>query len=146
MMRAGAISTSQRQSRTAYIGSMHLHLPLKIAKAWHQQARYCYLSFSTFQVCYLLKSSSTSEPLTLIYTVGHSETYAGPSRTKDRGCSHRVWFCSMITHVHVSRVMHAELAVFKWEQLDHPPCSPDMSPCDFQVFGPLKKTSEREVL
>ena len=31
------------------------------------------------------------------------------------------------------------MAKFKWEQLDHAPYSPDMSPCDFYVFGPLKK-------
>ena len=40
---------------------------------------------------------------------------------------------------HVSRVTHAELAKFKWELLDHPTCSLDMSPCDFYVFGPLRK-------
>ncbi|GFW70551.1 mariner Mos1 transposase [Trichonephila clavipes] len=28
---------------------------------------------------------------------------------------------------------------FKWETLDHPPYSPDMLPCAFHVFGPLKK-------
>ena len=28
--------------------------------------------------------------------------------------------------------------MFKWEQLDHLPNSPDMSPCDFHVFGLLK--------
>ncbi|GFW23868.1 histone-lysine N-methyltransferase SETMAR [Trichonephila clavipes] len=32
-----------------------------------------------------------------------------------------------------------ELDKFKWETLDHPPYSPDMSPCDFHVFDPLKK-------
>ena len=30
-------------------------------------------------------------------------------------------------------------AKFKWEQLEHPPYSRDMSPCDFHVFGFLKK-------
>ncbi|XP_037564471.1 histone-lysine N-methyltransferase SETMAR-like [Dermacentor silvarum] len=39
----------------------------------------------------------------------------------------------------VSRVTHAELAKFKWKQLEHPPYSPDMSPCNFCVVGPLKK-------
>ena len=38
------------------------------------------------------------------------------------------------------------LAKFKWEQFEHPPYSPDMSPCDFHLFGPLKKTSQREAL
>ncbi|GFY27506.1 histone-lysine N-methyltransferase SETMAR [Trichonephila clavipes] len=35
---------------------------------------------------------------------------------------------------HSSKFTHAELAKFKWEQLDTPPCSPDMSPCDFHLF------------
>ncbi|GFU17889.1 histone-lysine N-methyltransferase SETMAR [Trichonephila clavipes] len=39
---------------------------------------------------------------------------------------------------HVSRGTQMELD-FKWETLDHPPYSPDMMPCDFHVFGPLKK-------
>ncbi|GFV14565.1 histone-lysine N-methyltransferase SETMAR [Trichonephila clavipes] len=40
---------------------------------------------------------------------------------------------------HVSRVTQMELDKFKWETLDHPPYSPDMSPCDFHVFDLLKK-------
>ncbi|GFW15320.1 mariner Mos1 transposase [Trichonephila clavipes] len=40
---------------------------------------------------------------------------------------------------HVSRVTQVELDKFKWETLDHPPYSPDMSPSDFHVLGPLKK-------
>ncbi|GFX72220.1 histone-lysine N-methyltransferase SETMAR [Trichonephila clavipes] len=40
---------------------------------------------------------------------------------------------------HISRVTQMELDKFKWETLDHPPYSSDMSPCDFPVFGPLKK-------
>ncbi|GFW52020.1 histone-lysine N-methyltransferase SETMAR [Trichonephila clavipes] len=40
---------------------------------------------------------------------------------------------------HVSRVTQMELDKFKWETLDHPPYSPDMSPCDFHVLDPLKK-------
>ncbi|GFY77193.1 mariner Mos1 transposase [Trichonephila inaurata madagascariensis] len=40
---------------------------------------------------------------------------------------------------HVSRVTQMELDKFKWETLDHPPYSPDMSPCDSHVFGPQKK-------
>lgn len=49
-------------------------------------------------------------------------------------------------HTHISRVTHAELAKFKWEQLDHPPYSPDMSPWDFHVVWSPEKTSEREAL
>ena len=40
-------------------------------------------------------------------------------------------------HSHVSRVTPAKRA--KWEQLDHQLYSPNMSPCDFNVFGSLKK-------
>ncbi|GFU53119.1 histone-lysine N-methyltransferase SETMAR [Trichonephila clavipes] len=39
----------------------------------------------------------------------------------------------------VSRVTQMELEKFKGETLEHPPYSPDMSLCDFHVFGPLKK-------
>ncbi|XP_011865779.1 PREDICTED: histone-lysine N-methyltransferase SETMAR-like [Vollenhovia emeryi] len=28
---------------------------------------------------------------------------------------------------------------FRWEALTHPPYSPDLSPCDFHIFGALKK-------
>ena len=40
---------------------------------------------------------------------------------------------------HMSKVTHVKLAKFKWKQLDHSPYSLDLSPCDFHVFGPLKK-------
>ncbi|GFY51578.1 hypothetical protein TNIN_254061 [Trichonephila inaurata madagascariensis] len=35
---------------------------------------------------------------------------------------------------HSSRVTHVEVVKFKWEQLDAPPYSPGMSPCDFHLF------------
>ncbi|GFV39614.1 histone-lysine N-methyltransferase SETMAR [Trichonephila clavipes] len=40
---------------------------------------------------------------------------------------------------HVSRVTQMELDKLKWETLNHPLYSQDMSPCDFHVFVPLKK-------
>jgi len=40
---------------------------------------------------------------------------------------------------HVAKVCKDLLQHFRWEVLHHPPYSPDMSPCDFHVFGPLKK-------
>ena len=33
----------------------------------------------------------------------------------------------------------ALLQKFKWEVLGHPPYNPDLSPCDYTIFGPLKK-------
>ncbi|GBN17189.1 hypothetical protein AVEN_222385-1 [Araneus ventricosus] len=35
------------------------------------------------------------------------------------------------------------LETFRWEILQHPPYSPDFSPCDSHIFGLLKKISER---
>lgn len=40
---------------------------------------------------------------------------------------------------HVAGVVKTQLAKFKWETLQHPPYSPDLSPCDFHIFGKLKK-------
>ena len=40
---------------------------------------------------------------------------------------------------HVFRVTHVKRAKFKWEELDYPPYSPNMSPKDFHVFSLLKK-------
>ncbi|GFV33640.1 HTH_48 domain-containing protein [Trichonephila clavipes] len=40
---------------------------------------------------------------------------------------------------HVSRVTQMELDKFKWETLDDPSYSQDMSLCDFHAFGSLKK-------
>ena len=34
-------------------------------------------------------------------TVRQSKAYTGPLRTKELSCSWRVWFCSMITHLHM---------------------------------------------
>ena len=80
--------------------------PPKKFKPCRQQARCCSPSFSTFKVRYLWNSWSTEKPLTPMCTVRHFDAYAGPSRTKDRGCSRRVWFCSMITRVHTSPESH----------------------------------------
>ncbi|GFU66547.1 histone-lysine N-methyltransferase SETMAR [Trichonephila clavipes] len=38
---------------------------------------------------------------------------------------------------HVCSVTQTEVNKFKLEMLDHPPYSPDMSPCDFHVLRPL---------
>ena len=40
---------------------------------------------------------------------------------------------------HVAKVSKDLLQHFRWEVLHHPPYSTDLSPCDFHVFGPLKK-------
>lgn len=32
-----------------------------------------------------------------------------------------------------------KLDAITWEALQHPPCSPDLSPCDFYLFGLLKE-------
>lgn len=40
---------------------------------------------------------------------------------------------------HTAAVTTQKLAKMQWTPLDHPPYSPDLSPCDFHMFGPLKK-------
>lgn len=37
-----------------------------------------------------------------------------------------------------AKVTKELLQKFKWEVWEHPPGSPDLSPCDFHVFGPIK--------
>ena len=44
---------------------------------------------------------------------------------------------------HVPQTIQDLLSRIKWEVLQHPPYSPDMSPCDYHVFGPLKKITKR---
>ena len=39
---------------------------------------------------------------------------------------------------HSANQTTATLRSFKWEVLQHPPYSPDLSPSDFHFFGPLK--------
>ena len=41
---------------------------------------------------------------------------------------------------HVAKVCVEALARKKWEVLEHPAYSPDLSPCDYHIFGPLKKS------
>ncbi|GFT81408.1 hypothetical protein TNCV_3672871 [Trichonephila clavipes] len=40
---------------------------------------------------------------------------------------------------YVPDVVKTQLAMFKWETLQHPPYSPDLSPDDFPIFEKLKK-------
>lgn len=40
---------------------------------------------------------------------------------------------------HTARRTVDTITELGWEILDHPPYSPDLSPCDYHVFGPLKE-------
>ena len=40
---------------------------------------------------------------------------------------------------HMANTITALLQKFKWEVVGHPPYSPDLSPCDYAISGPLKK-------
>ena len=53
---------------------------------------------------------------------------------------------------HTAAATQAKLEELHWTALDHPPYSPDLSPCNYHLFGPLKKdlggkkfSSEKEV-
>ena len=41
---------------------------------------------------------------------------------------------------HVAQTIQDLLGRIKWKVLQHPPYSPDLSPSDYHVFGPLKKS------
>ncbi len=43
---------------------------------------------------------------------------------------------------HSAGVTIGLLKTLKWEVLPHPMYSPDLSPCDFKIFGRLKKDLE----
>ncbi|GBO11357.1 Mariner Mos1 transposase [Araneus ventricosus] len=40
---------------------------------------------------------------------------------------------------HTANAVKTTLQQFRWETLEHLPYSPDLSPCDFHVCGPLKQ-------
>ena len=40
---------------------------------------------------------------------------------------------------HTANTITVLLQKFKWEVLGHPPYSPDLSPCDYAIFGQLEK-------
>ena len=40
---------------------------------------------------------------------------------------------------HTANLMRDKLQRVGWETPQHPPYSPDLSPCDFHIFGELKK-------
>lgn len=41
------------------------------------------------------------------------------------------------------RLTHGVIQQKKLKILHHPPYNPDLSPCDFHVFGPMKKGGKR---
>ena len=43
------------------------------------------------------------------------------------------------TRPHTANLVRDKLQRFDWETLQHPPYSPDLFPCDFNIFGDLKK-------
>jgi hypothetical protein len=45
---------------------------------------------------------------------------------------------------HTAALTQLKLEQLGWKTLEHPPYSPDLSPFDFHVFGPLKEALEGE--
>lgn len=41
---------------------------------------------------------------------------------------------------HTANLTKEKLENMHWETLDHPPYSPDLSPCDYFLFAPLKES------
>jgi histone-lysine N-methyltransferase SETMAR len=50
-----------------------------------------------------------------------------------------VILCHENAQPHTAGVTLQQLMKFGWEALEHPPCSPDLSPCNFHMSGELKK-------
>ncbi|GBN77099.1 hypothetical protein AVEN_117544-1 [Araneus ventricosus] len=67
---------------------------------------------------------------------GCTRQFAG----NDRDCSRKV---SCLLHdnarPHTALVTRDLVQRFRWNVLEQPPYSPDLSPSDFHLFGPLKK-------
>ncbi|EFN74649.1 Histone-lysine N-methyltransferase SETMAR, partial [Camponotus floridanus] len=40
---------------------------------------------------------------------------------------------------HTAALTREKLNKIYWSTLEHPPYSPDLSPCDYHMFGPLKE-------
>jgi hypothetical protein len=47
--------------------------------------------------------------------------------------------CILITPVHNTEGVHENLVNFGFRRMEHPPYSPDSSPCDFFLFGAMKQ-------
>ena len=45
---------------------------------------------------------------------------------------------------HSAALTQEKLAEMYWTALEHPPCSPDLSPCDYHMFGLLKEALGRQ--
>ena len=41
---------------------------------------------------------------------------------------------------HTDALTMEKIETLSWTTLKHPPYSPDLSPCDYHLFGPMKKT------
>ncbi|GFX06402.1 HTH_48 domain-containing protein [Trichonephila clavipes] len=98
------------------------------------------------KVRYLWNSSSTEEALTPMRTVRHPNAYAGPSRTKYRGCSWRVGFCSMITCVHTSPESQMELDTFQMGDVGPSTLQSGHVTLRFPCVWSTEETPEREAL
>ncbi|GBN87323.1 hypothetical protein AVEN_46108-1 [Araneus ventricosus] len=61
------------------------------------------------------------------------------SSRNGQACCPMALFSCMIMPTHGQCGGDDIAATSWWETLEHPPYSPDLSPCDFHVSGPLKQ-------
>ena len=59
--------------------------------------------------------------------------------TTNHTCSRKIVLLHDNARPHTAQLTVTTLNRYGWECLEHPPYSPDLSPCDFHIFGPLKK-------
>lgn len=63
--------------------------------------------------------------------------WSTPWNPKPQECS---WMTSFCWTIMLATVASTTLQKFRWEALGHPPYSKDLAPCDFHIFGVLKKS------
>ncbi|GBO41429.1 hypothetical protein AVEN_97804-1 [Araneus ventricosus] len=66
-----------------------------------------------------------------------------PSRGK---LSNRIVLLRDNARPHVAKKTLELLEKFRWEVLQHPPCSPYIPPCHYHILGPLKKSLKAQSL
>ena len=84
-------------------------------------------------------SSNMATPLHLPRTARFWRNFVPPFAGSDQAFSLKgVLLLHDNARPHSANQTTATLRSFKWEVLQHPPYSPDLTPSDFHLFGPLK--------
>ena len=97
--------------------------------------------FWTLGMCYQVRFITISVKcmLTMRWVMAWLGNGFGCSMKDDRTCTMRHFLLHDNAWPHSAAQTQDLITSFKWEQMDHPPYSPDLSPSDFHLFLHLKK-------